>query len=260
MKIYVITAKSCMKLAGAFLLVVAVFMAFTFVVFQYDNSVFQSKRELPIYYVDTQEKKASITFDCAWGADDIPVILNTLKQENVKATFFFVGQWAEKYPDAVRMIANDGHDIANHSYSHLRMGVLDRAKISREITQCGKSLSEISGKEVNLFRPPYGDYNDSVITTARGLGYYPIQWDVDSLDWKPGISKSEIMNRIIGKVGNGSIILFHNDTAHTASILPAIITSLKKQGFTLVAVSELIHKGDYIMEEDGRQKAKNTDS
>lgn len=256
MKIYIFTAKSFVRIAGAFLLLVCILTAFTFLLFRYDSSVYSSKRELPIYYVGTQEKKVSITFDCAWGADDIPSILETLRKEDVKATFFFVGQWAEKFPDTIKMIAKDGHDIANHSYSHLRMGTLDRERISKEISQCGKSLSEIAGKEVDLFRPPYGDYNNTVITTARSLGYYPIQWDVDSLDWKPGISRDEIFRRVTGNVKSGSIILFHNDTAHTANILPGIITELKKQGYSLVPVSSLIHRGEYILDVDGKQMQK----
>ena len=96
--------------------------------------VFQTaSKDLPIYYVDSAEKTAAITFDCAWGDGDIPQILEVLKKEDVKATFFIVGQWAEKYPTTVKMIAEQGHDVANHGYSHLRMGALDTAKISRII-------------------------------------------------------------------------------------------------------------------------------
>lgn len=256
MKIYVFSSKAFKKVLGTFLIILCVITAFTVLLFRYDSSVVNLKKELPIYYVDTSEKKASITFDCAWGADDIPSILDTLKKENVKASFFFVGYWAEKYPDKVKMIANEGHDIANHSYSHLRMGVLDRGKISQEISQCGKVLTGISSKEVNLFRPPYGDYTDNVIVAARSLGYYPIQWDVDSLDWRPGISRDEILDRVMRRVQKGSIILFHNDTPHTANMLPGIISSLKKEGYTLVPVSELIYKGDYILDVDGKQMMK----
>jgi peptidoglycan-N-acetylglucosamine deacetylase len=213
-------------------------------------------KETPIYSVNCSEKKAAITFDCAWGADDIPEILQALKKENVKATFFIVGQWAEKYPDSVRMIFLDGHDIANHSYSHLRMGALDRSMINNEIQLCSNELEGLIDGKIDLFRPPYGDYSNNVVEAARELGYYTIQWNVDSLDWKPGISRDEILERISVKINPGSIILFHNDTAHTAHMLPDIISAIKGMGYELIPVSELILRENYIIDFEGRQKKK----
>ncbi|HOJ10639.1 MAG TPA: polysaccharide deacetylase family protein [Clostridiales bacterium] len=218
--------------------------------------VFASVRSIPIYSVDYTEKKASITFDCAWGSDDIPDILNTLERENIKATFFIVGEWAQKFPQMVKLIAEKGHDVANHSHTHLRMGVLDEERIYKEIVQCNNKLEEISGKKVELFRPPYGDYNDLVVKTAGKAGCYTIQWNVDSLDWKPGISKEEIMNRITKRIQPGSIILFHNDTPHTAKLLPTIITDLKKNGYSFLPVSELIMRENYYIDHEGVQKRK----
>lgn len=146
--------------------------------------VLSKNKELPIYSVEIQNKDISLTFDCAWGAEDIPGILNTLESENIKATFFIVGQWAEKYPDSVRMIAQRGHDIGNHSYSHLRMGILNKEKIKDEILFCKSKLEQISGKKVELFRAPYGDYTNNVISVAKDLELYSIQWDVDGLHIK----------------------------------------------------------------------------
>ncbi|MGI6777018.1 MAG: polysaccharide deacetylase family protein [Acetivibrionales bacterium] len=213
-------------------------------------------RDIPIYSVECNGKKASITFDCAWGAEDIPKILDILKNENVKATFFIVGQWAEKFPEKVKMIANDGHDIGNHSYSHLRMGALDREKIKSEISLGGTKLSTISGRKVELFRPPYGDYSNNVVSVARSLGYYTIQWNVDSLDWKPGISRDYILSRVVTGIKPGSIILFHNDTPHTVAILPDIIKSLKKGGYEFLPVSQLIIRDNYEIDFEGRQRRK----
>ncbi len=215
--------------------------------------VFSSERDLPIYSVERSTKVASITFDNAWGDDDIPDILNSLKEANVKATFFIVGQWAEKYPDKVRMIALAGHDIANHSYSHLRMGTLDQARIKSEIQQANSVLEKLAGSKIELFRAPYGDYSNSVVAAARELGCYTIQWNVDSLDWKPDIDKETIMSRIRSKTVPGSIILFHNDTRHTAQILPEVISTLKGMGYELVPVSKLILRENYIMDSEGRQ-------
>lgn len=216
--------------------------------------VFTSKREIPIYSVDVPDKAVSITFDCAWGADDIPEILTTLKEADIKATFFIVGQWGERYPETVKMMAQNGHDIANHSYSHFRMGSLDRAKISSEIKLCGNLLERLSGIKCDLFRAPFGDYNNDLLLEARQQGYYTIQWDVDSLDWKSGISRGEILQRINMKIKPGSIILFHNDTPHTAKLLPEIISELKAKGFEFVPVSELIIRENYYIDDEGCQK------
>lgn len=217
-------------------------------------AVFSVQKEIPIYSVDVSDNIASITFDCAWGADDIPDILKTLKEADVRATFFMVGQWAEKNDDVVGMIARDGHDIANHSLSHFRMGTLGRDKVAMEIEQCGELLERLSGAKCELFRAPYGDYNNTVVTEAKRLGYYMIQWNVDSLDWKPGIGKKEIMQRIRTKIRPGSIVLFHNDTPHTAKLLPEIISELKAGGYDLVPVSELIIRENYFIDHEGRQK------
>ncbi len=217
-------------------------------------NVFAEQKEIPIYSVETPEKTVSITFDCAWEADDIPDILRALKEAGVRASFFVVGQWAEKNPDMVKMMAEDGHDVANHSYSHFRMGSLDRAGISSEIKQCGDKLTKLTGTTCELFRAPYGDYNNVVLAEAKKLGYYTIQWDVDSLDWRPGISREEIMLRIRQKVRSGSIILFHNDTPHTSKMLPDVISELKGRGYSFKPVSELILRENYNIDHTGRQK------
>lgn len=256
MKLYFIGSRRivvCLAALSAFLLVLfAVNIARNGTL-----AVFSTHREIPIYSVDVQDKKASITFDCAWGADDIPDILNTLKKSNIRATFFLVGTWAEKNQNIVRQIAEDGHDIANHSYAHFRMGNLDRGKISSEISQCGELLEKLTEKKCDLFRAPYGDYNNTVLAEARKLGYFTIQWDVDSLDWKPGISRDEILRRVRTKVKPGSILLFHNDTEHTAKLLPLIIQELQSENYELVPVSELILRDDYYIDNEGRQR-KNT--
>lgn len=217
-------------------------------------NVFAEQKEIPIYSVETPEKTVSITFDCAWEADDIPDILRVLKEDGVRASFFVVGQWAEKNPDMVKIMAEEGHDVANHSYSHFRMGSLDRGAISTEIKKCGDQLAKLTGTTSDLFRAPYGDYNNVVLAEAKKLGYYTIQWDVDSLDWRPGISREEIMQRIRQKVRPGSIILFHNDTPHTAKMLPEVISELKGRGYSFKPVSELIIRENYNIDHTGRQK------
>jgi peptidoglycan-N-acetylglucosamine deacetylase len=258
MRIFVINGRKCVQ----FLTTFAVILGLVFSLITVSNilgnkslNVFNTNRELPIYSVESTAKTAAITFDCAWGDEDIPNILETLRNENVKATFFIVGQWAEKFPQTVKMIANEGHDIGNHGYSHLRMGQLDKARTRNEIQKCRLTLEQISSQNVDLFRPPYGDYNDNVVKTSRELKCFTIQWNVDSLDWKPGISQGEILDRIKNKINPGSIILFHNDTTHTAKMLPNIINTLKNDGYDLQPVSKLILRENYKIDHDGRQKA-----
>lgn len=209
-------------------------------------------RIIPIYSVENQENKVAITFDCAWGAKDIPVILNILKEKNVKATFFLVGEWVRRNPEETKMIAEQGHDVANHSENHFKMSALNKEKIKREITDCTKTIEDTTGVKPTLFRAPYGDYNNNVIDIARQAGYDTIQWSLDSLDYKPGISQEAILKRV-SAAKSGDIFLFHNDTPHTDKILGKVIDMLKEKGLNPVSVSELILKKDYDILQNGRQ-------
>lgn len=255
MKFYVVKVNALLRYGLLAIIILAV-ASFVYLSREAVAAVFQQKREIPIYSVDYPEKKVALTFDCAWGSEDIPCILNTLREHDVKATFFIIGVWAEKNPDAVKMISDEGHDIANHSYSHYRMGSLNNAAIKSEILRCDSALKNITGKEVDLFRAPYGDYNNEVVRIARELNHYTIQWNVDSLDWKPGITADEIKNRILKNVDSGSILLFHNDTKHTAKILPEIITSLKEKGYSFIPVSKMIMRENYEIDYSGKQRKK----
>lgn len=211
-----------------------------------------SGKLLPIYNIQTEEKCLSLTFDCAWGAEDMTDILDTLKSEDVKATFFVLGQWAEKYPDVIKQMVADGHDVSNHSDTHPHISQLSYDKIKTEITNANTKIESITGIKNNLFRAPYGEYNDNVIKAADELGFYTIQWDVDSLDWKnPG--QEAIINRVVTKVAPGSIILLHNGTQDTAKALPKLIQKLKTDGYTFKPISEFIYKENYIIDHAGKQ-------
>ncbi|MBP7175521.1 MAG: polysaccharide deacetylase family protein [Thermoclostridium sp.] len=214
-----------------------------------------TNRIIPIYSVENQENRVAITFDCAWGAKDIPVILNILKEKNVKATFFLVGEWVRRNPEETKMIAEQGHDVANHSENHFKMSALSKEKIKREITDCTKTIEDTTGVKPTLFRAPYGDYNDNVIDIARQAGYDTIQWSVDSLDYKPGISPETILKRV-SVAKSGDIFLFHNDTPHTEKVLEKVIDTLRENGLEPIPVSELIIKKDYEILHNGRQVPK----
>ena len=211
-------------------------------------------RKLPIYCVDTPEKKIALSFDAAWGNEDTPDILSILKANDVKATFFMTGGWVSSYPDDVKAILADGHDLGNHSENHKQMSQLSPEESRQEIVKPHEKVKSLTGYEMNLFRPPYGDYNNTVIRTAYSSGYYPIQWNVDSLDWKD-YGVEDIINRVIESqdLGNGSIILMHNGAKYTAEALDTLIKKLKEKGYQLVPVSELIYKENYHMDASGKQ-------
>lgn len=168
-------------------------------------------RELPIYCVETDQPYIALSFDAAWGNEDTPKILEILKKHDVKATFFMTGGWVESYPDDVKAILADGHDLGNHSENHKNMSQISDAEKKKELMEPHRKVKELTDYDMFLFRPPYGDYDNAVVNVARECGYYAIQWDVDSLDWKDYGVDSIIRTVTEHKhLGNGSIILCHN--------------------------------------------------
>ena len=216
------------------------------------------KKSLPIYCVkhDDSEKCISISFDATWGADDTIEILNTLDKYNVEATFFMTGGWVDSYPDMVKEICSRGHDLGNHSHNHKQMSKLSASEQKDEIMYVTDKVKELTGYDVFLFRPPYGDYNSTLINTVYGCNHYPIQWNVDSLDWRDygveNIIKTVTNHKALG---NGSIILMHNGAKYTAKALGTVIETLQSQGYTFIPISEMIIRDNFHMDGTGRQIA-----
>ena len=216
------------------------------------NSV--NGKELPIYCVETAEPKVALTFDAAWGNEDTAQILEILKKHDVHVTFFMTGGWVESYPDDVRAILAAGHDLGNHSENHKNMSRLSDDVKKDELMKVHEKVRDLTGYEMFLFRPPYGDYDNAVVNVAKDCGYFAIQWDVDSLDWKDYGVDSIIKTVTEHKhLGNGSIILCHNGAKFTAQALDTLITKLKDKGYTIVPVSELIYRDKYHLNHEGRQ-------
>lgn len=211
-------------------------------------------RELPIYCVQTDEKKVALSFDAAWGNEDTQTLMEILDKHGVTVTFFMTGQWVEKYPDDVKMIASKGHDLGNHSESHPNMSQLTNKQVKEELQNVHDKVKELTGVEMNLFRPPFGDYDNDVILTAKSCGYHTIQWDIDSLDWKD-YGVDSIINTVVNNdhLGNGSIILMHNGAKYTPEALESVIIGLKDKGYELVPISQLIMQEDYHLDHEGRQ-------
>ena len=196
---------------------------------------------VPVYSVQTDKKQVAITFDASWGADKTEEIMKILKEYDAKGTFFLVGFWVDKYPDMVKLINDNGFEIGTHSNTHPDLTKLSREAVKLEISTCTDMIEKITNKKIELFRAPYGAYNNTVIEVSNELNLIPIQWDVDSLDWK-GISAQNITTRIINNVKNGSIILCHNNSDHILDALPMVLDRLKGQGYEVTSVGELVYK------------------
>ena len=215
------------------------------------------KRELPVYSVDRDDNRIAISFDAAWGGDKTEKILDILDEYGVKTTFFVVDIWVQRFPDLVKEIAARGHEIGNHSTSHPHMSKLSESKIKEELKGAADSIEALTGVRPTLFRPPYGDYNNLVVSVARAQGYECIQWSVDSLDWK-NRGAQEIIDRTTKNIHGGDIVLFHNDSQYSVQALPEVLESYKTQGLTVVPVSELLLEGDTYVDTQGRQKQTTT--
>ncbi len=207
-------------------------------------------RELPIYNVRRDNKCVALTFDAAWGNEDTQELIDILGKYDVTATFFLVGSWVDKYPESVRQLHEAGMELGNHSDDHPHMAKLSDTEIAQQVTDCNAKIEAITGKPVELFRCPYGEYDDDVISTIKSLGIDTIQWNVDSLDWKD-LTAQEIYERVTQRVSAGSIVLFHNAAKHTPEALPAIIEYLLAEGYDIVPVSELLLDGAYSIDHTG---------
>jgi len=213
-----------------------------------------SGEEIPIYCTATDEKKVAVTFDAAWGNEETEGILDLLDQYHVKATFFLVGYWVDEYPDHVKLIAERGHEIGNHSSTHPHMAGMSRDQILTEINTTNEKITALTGQSVDLFRPPYGEWDKNLVRVCRNADHHVIQWNIDSLDWK-GTTAAQMLKRVQDKLEPGSIILFHNNSEHILDGLEAVLQELTAQGYEGVSVSELIAKENYTIDHEGRQFA-----
>ena len=216
------------------------------------TAVVASKKVLPIYSVERDDPVIAVTFDASWGGSQTLAILDILDEYNAKATFYLVGIWVEKYPELVKAIHDRGHEIGNHSATHVHMTQVSESKMREELRVMSDKLEAITGQRPALFRPPYGDYNNTVVTVSRNEGYEVIQWSVDSLDWKnKGVE--DLIHRATNQVQAGDIILFHNDSKYILDALPTILKAYQEQGFRMITTSDLLLSGDTTIDVQGKQ-------
>lgn len=239
------------KLFGGIALALAVAAIFAVVCSPTAVRASVATKKLPIYCVQRDDRCVSLTFDAAWGNEDTQTLIDILGKYNVKATFFVVGAWVDKYPESVKALSDAGHEVMSHSNDHAHFSQLSTDQIVENLNTCNDKIEAVTGTRPTLFRCPYGEYDDHVVSAVTGMGMYTIQWDVDSLDWKDYDAKT-IYKRVTSAVAPGSIVLFHNAALHTPEALADIIEYLISEGYSIVPVSELLLSEDFEMDHTGR--------
>lgn len=212
------------------------------------------RTELPIYSVETQEPVLALTFDAAWGDEDLEDILSILDAHQAKATFFVSGDWVDKYPDAIQTIHAAGHELANHGTNHKHMPNLSETDMTEEIMECHRRVYALTQTNMTAFRAPYSDWNDSVVAVAKSCGYASINQNVDSVDWKD-YGVDSIIETVMKDpdLGNGAIILLHNGATYTRDALDTLLCRLEEEGYSFIKISDLIYQEDYTIDHTGRQ-------
>lgn len=210
--------------------------------------------EVPIYSVESEDKILALTFDINWAEkDNIYSILDTLDKYNVKGTFFIIGSWvtySEDNVEKLKAICERGNEIGNHSYKHLSFSKIDENTIREELGKTDEVIEMYTGIKPKLFRFPSGDYNEKSMNIVVSEGYIPIQWDVDSVDWKE-LGEDVEYNRVKDNVKPGSIVLFHNNTKYTPNNLCRLLKELGADGYKFVTVSELLLDKNGSVDENG---------
>lgn len=141
-----------------------------------------AQRMLPIYSVERSDNKIALTFDVAWENSNTQQLIDVLDKYDVEATFFITGDWCDRYPEDVKKFFDAGHEIQNHSDQHPHVEEINVNELISDTKECSRKIEMITGVEPKLYRAPYGEYDDSLITTIEGMGMKPIQWDVEPLD------------------------------------------------------------------------------
>jgi len=251
MFVYTVTKKRAIRLL---LIVLAVLAGIVICIAAILTAIKTSaaERKVPIYCVDREDNKVSLTFDCAWGNSNTDELLSILKKENVRATFFVTGEFCDKYPEDVLKMFKAGHEIQNHSDKHPHIEGININSLIDDTREAGRKIRMITNVQPTLYRGPYGEYDNNSIFTVEGMGYKYIQWSVDSLDWQEPDAKT-MTKKVLSAAKSGSIMLFHNDLANTTEALPEIIAGLKQKGFDLVQVSDIIYKENYRIDSAGKQ-------
>lgn len=191
----------------------------------------------PIYQGSAGEKKIALTCNVVWGEEFVPPMLDILKKNDVKMTFFMGGKWVSDFPELTKQIA-ERHELGNHSYSHPHPTFISKQENISQIKRTEEAVYRETGLRTKLYAPPYGEFNKTVLEAAGESGYKTILWSIDTRDWQRP-APEVIVRRVLDKAHNGAIVLMH-PTEPTVKALPTLIAELKKRGYRLTSVSEVI--------------------
>jgi len=185
------------------------------------------------------KKQIIFTFDAGAGTNSAQKILEIAKEHNLKATFFVTGRFAQNYPELIKQIAADGHEIFNHTFSHPHLTQITDEQIKEELDKAEQIISGLIQKTTKpYFRPPYGDRNSHVLEIAKENGYQSVFWTLDALDWMPDKTAEQVKEKIYSNLKNGAIILMHVGDDITGNILDEVFTYMENQGFKIVSLTE----------------------
>jgi peptidoglycan-N-acetylglucosamine deacetylase len=202
----------------------------------------------PIYKGNPDKPMVSFIINVAWGNEYLSEMLKTLKRHHISASFFLEGNWVKKNPDLAKMIVDAGQEVGNHSYTHPDMKRLSADRARSEMIKTNEVIEATTGKKSVWFAPPSGSYRDETVKVADDLKMETVMWTVDTVDWqKP--TPDVLINRVISKVGNGSLILMH-PTESTAKALDRLITLIEKKNLTIGTVSELMDEKRIMKENE----------
>ena len=219
----------------------------------FDDNFGKFSDEMPIFSVtidenDNERKNCMcLTFDSAYINKYTYKILDILDEYNIKSTFFMTYEFMEKNPDQIMEIIKRGHEIGNHSTTHPDFNKIKDSSIVKEVMKAHNYIKDLVGVDMCLFRFPFGSYSPRTVGLLKNMGYYPIQWTLDSIDWK-NTGKEYLLNRFAGNdelITEGSIILFHNGAIYTPEALPEIINMIYAKGLKCVRVTDLIYHHDF---------------
>lgn len=198
--------------------------------------------KMPINKIDIKEKEVAISINCIENMDNINNILDTLSKTKSKATFFVTGEIVDKYPEEIKKIKNNGNEIGSLSNTYTSLKKMTNEEVLKQIQECNKKIENLTNEEPTLFRTPYGEYNNSIIETIQNENMEVIGWNIDSLD-SNGLTDEKIWEQIEENLTEGSIILMHNE--YIGNSLENIITNIQKRGYRVNAVSDIMHKNNY---------------
>ncbi|MBE6538767.1 MAG: chitooligosaccharide deacetylase [Ruminococcaceae bacterium] len=193
--------------------------------------------------VANEDMKIALTFDDGPHPYYTSKILDILKKYGVKATFFFVGQNIEYYPETAEEVYSEGHEIGNHTYTHHRVRAMDRIELLSELNRCDDAIYEIDEYRTRLFRPPEGALDADVEEAARSMDYSVILWSIDTRDWEHH-SPDTILSDVLSNIKSGDIILMHDYIGRdspTPAAVEMLIPALLERGYRFVTVSELMN-------------------